>query len=439
MKYFYSIYHTRTFLSNIVDRFIFNFFSYLIWVGLIIGASILGYTTGNYSITVILIATSIYVYIVAYLFIILKLRSDQDEFILVNNYAEILDYDIAQHLVKYFPKKLTYIRLIKAITKSSRGKSVLTYMGLVPEEFYYKIKDLGLEDNLGLISLDDLLDKANNLRLSWEEKRIGAHILLYILFEQDGIFKTLLNQLDLSKEDFLQIIAWEALYHSNSKTIPNWSPEGVYKSFGSLGRSWTIGYTNDLDRITEDITESIVHRDPHRVIIHQDILRRVLTNLSNSNRHNILLLGNIGVGKRSLISNLAFTIRKYQIEQNKNLSRVLKLNTTDLISGTPEAAQYLLKALNYAEKSGNIILVIENISELFLSADDEIRNIIIKFLNSKVINVIGIDNPEGYHNGVKSFPVIDSLFEDITIEDASQEDTIYVLMMTSFDLYRTYN
>jgi ATP-dependent Clp protease ATP-binding subunit ClpA len=439
MKYFYSIYHTRTFLSNIIDKFIFNFFSYLLWIIFIILAAVIGYTTGNYLLIAILVFTSIYLYIVAYLFIVLKLRSNQDEFILANNYGEILDYDTAQYLVKYFPKKLTHLQLIRAITKSSRGQTILTYMGLVPSEFYAKVKDLGLENSGNSISVDELLDRANNIRLSWEEKRIGSHILLYVLFEQDGIFKTLLDQLDLSKEDFLQIISWEALYYSNSKVIPVWSPEGVYKSFGSLGRSWTIGYTNDLDRITEDITESIVHRDPHRVIIHQEILRRVLTNLSNSNRHNILLLGDIGVGKRSLISNLAFTVRQYQIEKNKNLSRVLRLNTTDLISGTPEAPQYLLKALNYAEKSGNIILVIENISELFLSANDEIRNIIIKFLNSNIINVIGLDNPEGYHSGVKRFPVIDSLFEDITMEDASKEDTMYVLMMTSFDLYRIYN
>lgn len=439
MKYFYSIYHTRTFFSHILDKLMFNIVSYLIWSLFIILALVAGYITDNYVFTIILIFTSIYIYTVSYLFLVFKLRSNQDDFILVNNYGEILDYDTAQYLVQYFPKKLTYIQLIKAISKSNRGKTILSYMGLVPDQFYAKIKDLGLEANTTLLPIDTLLDKANNLRISWEEKHIGAHILLYLLFEQDGIFKTLLDQLDLSKEDFLQIVSWEALHYNNSKVIPTWSPEGIYKMFGSLGRSWTLGYTNDLDRITEDITESIVHRDPHRVIIHQDILRRILTNLSNSSRHNILLLGNIGVGKRSLISNLAFTIRQYQIEKNKNLSRVLKLNTTDLISGTPEAPQYLLKALNYAEKSGNIIIVIENISELFLSANDEIRNIIIKFLNSNIINVIGIDNPEGYHIGIKSFPVIDSLFEDITVEDASQEDTMYVLMMTSFDLYRMYN
>ena len=63
MKYFYSIYHTRTFLSNILDKFIFNFFSYLIWILFVILASAIGYITGNYSLTAILIFTSIYVYV----------------------------------------------------------------------------------------------------------------------------------------------------------------------------------------------------------------------------------------------------------------------------------------------------------------------------------------------------------------------------------------
>jgi ATP-dependent Clp protease ATP-binding subunit ClpA len=377
--------------------------------------------------------------VVSYLFIILKLRSDKDTLIFSHNYAEIFDYDLAQHLVGYFPKQLTYNQLIHAVTSSKRGQIILAYMGLVPDTFYTKLKNLGLDTNPNLPPIDELLARIEYIKDSWEEYRIGGHMILYVLFEQGGIFTSILNQLDLSKEDFLQIISWEALYYHNNIPVSMWSPEGVEKNFGTLGRSWTIGYTNDLDRITEDISDQIIYREPHQVIIHQDILRRILTNLSKSTRHNILLLGNIGVGKKSLIENLAFTIRQYQIQHNDNLTRILKLQTTDLLSGTTNASQYLLKALNYAEHSGNIILVIENISELFISADDAIRNIIVKFLNSRHINVIGIDNPEGYHNGVKSFPIIDSLFESMPVEDASPEDTMNVLMMTSFDLTRQYH
>jgi ATP-dependent Clp protease ATP-binding subunit ClpC len=367
------------------------------------------------------------------------LRSDFDKFILPNNYAEIFDYDTAQYLVRYFPKNISYLQLVRAVSQSKRGRTILSYMGLSSDDFCSRIESLGLDQNTSLLKIEEFLGKLNDIRISWDEARIGSHTVLYALFEQDGVFRTLLDQLDLSKEDFFQIIEWESLHHNNTKTVSPLSPSGIYKSFGALGRSWTIGYTNDLDRITYDITESMEYRDPNRVIIHQDILKRILTNLSNSNRHNILLLGNVGVGKRSLVDNLAYTIRKYQIEKNQNLSRVLRLNTTDLLSGITDSSKYLLKALNYAEKSGNIILVIENISNLFLSADEEIRNIIVKFLNSKSINVIGLDEPEGYHMGIKNFPIIDSLFEDITVEDASKEDTMYVLMMTAFDLTKMYN
>jgi len=439
MKYFYSIYHTRTFFSSILEKIIFNWISYIIWLVFIGIVTIITYNTGNYLLAIILIGTSIYIYVVSYLFIILKLRSDKDTFIFSHNYAEIFDYDLAQYLVGYFPKQLTYNQLIHAVTSSKRGQTILAYMGLVPDTFYAKLKDLGLDTDPNLPPIDELLARIEYVKDSWEEYRIGGHMILYVLFEQGGIFTSILNQLDLSKEDFLQIISWEALYYHNNIPVSMWSPEGIEKNFGTLGRSWTIGYTNDLDRITEDISEQIIYRDPHRVIIHQDILRRILTNLSKSTRHNILLLGNIGVGKKSLIENLAFTIRQYQIQHNDNLTRILKLQTTDLLSGTADASQYLLKALNYAEHSGNIILVIENISELFISADDSIRNIIVKFLNSRHINVIGIDNPEGYHNGVKSFPIIDSLFESMPVEDASPEDTMNVLMMTSFDLNRQYH
>jgi ATP-dependent Clp protease ATP-binding subunit ClpA len=291
----------------------------------------------------------VYGYILADLFIRVKLRSQKDVLILDTNYAEMLDYDIAKTLIQYFPKPLRYIHIVKAITHSTRGKTILGYMGIDAKDFLNKVKHFDLDTDTQYAPLDEYWARAQYIQNKWEENRINANVLLYVLIEQGGGFITLLNQLDLSQEDFMNIIAWESLQYHNTISVHPWSPSGIQKSFGSLGRSWTLGYTNDLDAITEDITEKVLHRDAHRVVIHQQILRSILTSLSKSSRNNILLLGGIGVGKSSLVENLASTIRTYQLEHNEHLSRVLKLETTDLLSGIEHAPEYLLKALNYAE------------------------------------------------------------------------------------------
>ncbi len=432
-KRFYSIYHTRAFTSNILERIFFGWISLLVWFGLVFLITGMGLVTQRFATAGILLGATIFVYVVAYLYISKKLRKPTEPPILENNYAAHFSYDVATHLVDYFPRKLSYPQLFEAAVLSPRGEFIVRKMGLEPDTTIKKVRDY-FESFENTPDIEVLLDACMETYVQLEEPKIDANTVLWVFFQQGGVFTQILNQANLAQEDFIKIIEWEALRYYNTPKTSSLDASHIRKNFGALGRSWTIGYTNDLDAIADDITARVEYRDPHQVVIHQGVLRTVLESLSKSSRNNVLLLGSVGVGKSTIVDNLAYHIRRFQIEHNKNLSRVMRLHVTDLLSGVEDAPGYLLNALNYAERSGNIILVIENISNLFSSADDEIRNIITKFLNSTRVNVIGLDNPEGYHMGIKSYPAIDSLFERLIVPDASEEETMNVLMMNSFTL-----
>lgn len=435
---FYSLYHTKGFFSYLLEKTLFGGVGILIWIlcggFAIFGAVILE----RYVFGAVLMFWILFVYVALRNFVFYKLRREQEPPLLEANIVGYFDYDLVSQLAPVVMSKTTELTIFRAALQSQRGIFLIHKLGVSPEHVL-QIAESFFEESSSKEALQDIYQALYRVMEALEESRIGGHIVIWVYLKRFPVFEHLLNSLDISWEDITKAIEWESLHYHNALQIEAFSPEGIRKTMGSIGRTWTIGYTNDLDRITEDITEQIQYQEPHRVIIHRDVIQTTLATIAKHARNNVLLVGGVGVGKSTVIVNLAKYIRTFQIEHNMNLSRVLKLQTTDLLSGIDQAPTYLLNALNYAERSGNIILIIDNISTVFLSADDQIRNIILKFMQSNRINVIGIDNLEGYHAGVKQFPIIDNLFETVQMEEASYEETLNVLMMTSFDLEKSYS
>ncbi len=434
MKY-YSIYHTKAFASNLIERFLFGWVSILTITFFTLIILLVGFLTQNYWPAGVLLFSIIYFIIVIYLFIYKKLRDPKEALLLSDNYAEHFDYHISKTLAHYFPKKLTYSQLFKSAVESPRGKFILNRLGLNNKELVKKVRHFLHVNQENLPPIENFLDILIEQYPKWGEKRIDANIILWNFFKQENIFTQILNQANLDIEDLYQIILWESFYNVEYLSrLSNIHPIILKKNLGSFGRKWTIGYTNALDEITDDLTEGLDFYKENKVILHKDSLNRALEVISKASRNNILLLGGVGVGKKTFIKNLAKIIKDYQIKNNQNLSRVLKLHVTDLMSGMSDSAGFLLNALNYAERSGNIILVIEGISDLFRQTNGDIRNIINKFLESSYVSVIGVDNLEGYHMGIKNFPGIDAQFDKINLDDCTDDEIMKILMLNSLEI-----
>ena len=434
MKY-YSIYHTKAFASNIIERFIFGWVSILTLSFFILIILTVGFLTKNYWPAGTLIFGVIYFIVVVYIYIYKKLRDPKEVMLLSDNYAEHFDYEISKTLAHYFPKKLTYSQLFKAAVESPRGQFILDRLGLDKKEVVKKVRHFLHINQDNLPPIENFLDILMKQYPKWGEYKIDANLILWNFFKQGNVFTEVLNQANLDIEDFYQIIFWESFYNSEYlKRLSNIHPLMLKKNIGAFGRKWTIGYTNALDEITDDLTEGLDFYKENKVILHRDSLTRALEVISKSSRNNILLLGGVGVGKKTFIKNLAKIIKDYQIQNNQNLSRVLKLHVTDLMSGMKDSAGFLLNALNYAERSGNIILVIDGISDLFRQTNGDIRNIINKFLESSYVSVVGVDNLEGYHLGIKNFPGIDAQFDKLNLDDCTDEEIIKILMLNVLDI-----
>ena len=133
-----------------------------------------------------------------------------------------------------------------------------------------------------------------------------------------------------------------------------------------FGHGLTGRITPDLDSISRDFTEMAKKGRIKNVVGRDDVINKITQLLGGSSK-NVLLIGEPGCGKTTLIRGMAYRIMfgtEYKTLQNK---RVVSLEMGGLIAGTSTSGQIahkLKRAMNDVVESGDIILFIDEIHSL---------------------------------------------------------------------------
>lgn len=368
----------------------------------------------------------VFSYLIVKEFIEDKLENDNQPPLSRNNAACLLSFHI---LAKLKSSTKNAYDVLEAATTSQRGQFILHEMGLTKERLL-SVAEPETETEDVLLFLAEATKSMHTLK----RQKIDAGVVLYAFFTRTGIFEDLLNSLDLSVKDLEMIVQWEEFHNQVWTKEPWWSPVGLVRTFGGMGRTLVMGFNNELDRITKNISQGILYRHKKKVTIHLDRIKDALLILNRSTNHNLIVTGQTGSGKRTFVENIARELRKQEVKKSSSYTNVLVLQAQDLLSGNQDPDQFLLKALNQATKSGRFILVIENIGLFLQGSDARIEGVLSKFLEAKQINIIGLADTRDYHSLIKTKPALDSQFEKILLEPTNYSDTMSVLMEEYFGI-----
>ncbi|MBU0766398.1 AAA family ATPase [Patescibacteria group bacterium] len=331
-----------------------------------------------------------------------------------------------------YPRKVSMKDLLDAVINTQAGSFIVREMGIEPEKYLISVNQI-LEKSPD-IDPTEVLSDAKKVMEESGRHNIDAGSILYSLCKKNESFRDLLHEMDLSIEDLQEILLWERYYAHFAQENHFFSQRKLLKIFGGVGRSWVMGYTNELDRLTDDISEHILWRGLRYVRIHKEEQKQALRILEKSDLHDLLIIGDVGVGKKTLVENIAFAIRKYEREKFRAYTRILIVKTAELLSGVSNPDTFLLHSLKKAQESGSFILVIEDLALMISSGGEKVQAILMKFINEKNVQLIGIMNTQEYHQLVKGNPALDHFFEKLMVDDASQEETMSVLMEQTFNL-----
>lgn len=369
-----------------------------------------------------------------------------------DNTAELLDFDAASVLDWAFgfsrlmnESAASADSLFLALAGYNRMAGVFIRLGLDAKQIAAQLEtqsgvkrlsrgfwSASINPSDGLLAL---LTDANNLRLKHGGERITAMDLMAALFDSNPIFQKVIINAGLDKNDLASLADW---YESNAQYWQNrkkfWRLENLLRR-PPIGADWAYGHAYYLSRYATDLTANFQQRYAEiKLIGRQKIVDQIEQVLARAGENNVLLVGEPGVGKRTVILGFTQMIADGLALPALNYKRVFELKLPALTSSAKEPAEIqrlLTTLLNEAVKAGHVILVVEDFQN-FIGAMGglgrlDISQILLPYLESTDIQVIATTDPVSFHKYIESRPEITKVFEKIEIAEPDTAGTLKVI------------
>ena len=192
------------------------------------------------------------------------------------------------------------------------------------------------------------------------------------------------------------------------------------QTLGSFGSSLSYGDTYTLSQHSKDIGSG----STEKVYGKEKALRMIERGLSKESNHNVLLVGNAGVGKTTLISHLGRLGKSGLSFPGIRQHRVVELFVEGLSLADFD------KCLKEAAAAGNVILVIENIHSY-----ETLFDRLTPYLNMPHLGIIVTTDLANYDQVLKNYPEFLSKFEKVDVLETNEEDTVAILTNNAHNLH----
>lgn len=189
-----------------------------------------------------------------------------------------------------------------------------------------------------------------------------------------------------------------------------------------------------LDQFGTNLTYKAHLGQIDRIIGREKELARVIQILNRRSKNNPVLLGEPGVGKTAVAEGLAVKIDAGEVPAKLLGLEVYLLDMTAMVAGTQFRGQFesrMKGVVDDARRSGNIILVIDELHNIMGAGDAEgamnAANILKPALAKGEIKVIGSTTLDEYRRYIEKDSALERRFQKVIIDEPSVEESIEIL------------
>ena len=346
------------------------------------------------------------------------------------NLAEFLSFEVA----KAASSKHLFYSLLKDNPKLNFIFSRLLL------DFKEVKKEIKNSPSLNSASFPEVIFESLKIAQKKNHLRIELGDALSALAKTDLTFRRILVANNLKAEDIENLTLWlESIEEKIKQRKRFWEYENLAKR-GTLAKNWTAGYTITLDKYSFDLTDSIRKKDLE-FIGHQEAMGLMERTLALGEINNVLLMGESGSGRRSMIYALVQKSILGKSLPELNYKRVVELDMSALLAkleSSEEVESVLDRIFQEVLSAGNIILLIDEfhnyIGQGARPGVIDISGIISPYLRLSQFQIIAITTYEGLHRYIEKNSSILSLFKKVEVSGISKEETLTLLEYLTFVL-----
>ncbi len=262
----------------------------------------------------------------------------------------------------------SYVVLISLLQTDS-GKLAFLRLGIQVDDIITMLK--GQASRIGVATIDqELINKLPFLGLEaairLRSPSIDPLLLLCSLVAElpnDHPMQQLLFKLGISQETLEVLAVWIFNIRLLSEELSTFRKLASFRSDSEIDKGLTAVPTPYLDQFSEDLTRQAKYGQLPVALGREADVDGVLKLLSEG-RRNVFIKGAQGSGRKTVIHELAYRMVTEEVPELLQDKRLVKLELSGIVGSRVPAETVLVEALNEAEKSGNIALVLEDIHVL---------------------------------------------------------------------------
>jgi len=286
----------------------------------------------------------------------------------------------------------------------------------------FKEKEVSLLD----VSKDQLATYAFDLAKNVKGRAVTTMDIFaaYIILTEDQT-KLLFNK-NLKKEEFIHILYWTRTTFSGEE---NKKPYRVNLWGEGIGEEWVFGWTIETKKYMLDLTPKVLQEKPKLVGREREYKETIEALYENKS---VILVGEAGSGKTSLVETLAFKSFLGELDPNLSHQRFFQFLVDRLLAGAVtqgELEERLDSVIAEIAHSGNVIIFVPDIENILgaTTFNLNLAGVFIPYLERGAIRIIGTTTPGAYKKFIDPMQSLVDLFGIVKLDSPDKDTALQML------------
>ncbi len=331
-----------------------------------------------------------------------------------------------------FSKPVNSRDIFLAIIDSREVQELFVRLAMPKNEMVEIIKT----SDKGNMDVEKIFSKALDIAIAENHRAIELGDLFLSLCLYDPVLKNLIFQLKIEPSDIANVILWQTKNRIHFEKRRHFLDPDNLTLTGGIGRDWAYGYTVTLEQYSKDLSETVKMGgfDSLQLEAKDREIAQIEETLTRAENHNVVVVGDPGVGKKTTVYGLAKKIFQGKSTSVLSNRRMLEVDIEAVLAGVGDPSQVISRIqaiFGEAAYAGNIILFIDNISNI-VATDNKVGRInaleaLLPFLEMPNIFIIGTVDQKDFRNYFAPNQLLMTHFVKVDLHEPNFDETIRII------------
>lgn len=265
------------------------------------------------------------------------------------------------------------------------------------------------------------------------QEYVSVTELLITAVQQSPALQELLYDLNVNQQKLANVVEWARIRERLYRQYLKFRHAARRRPTSGLDKAMTAVATPYLNRFSQDLTLLAQFGHLHPCIAREKEIEEIFR-VIEAGRQNVILVGEPGVGRRSIIEGIAQKMIEEDVPDRLKDKRLVQLSISSLLAGTTPAGAIdrLIRLMNEMARARNIILFIHNLQELMgVSAGGQrgsldVAGTLAEYLSQGQFLTIATTTVQDFNQLIIN-STIGNVFDKVEIKEMNENQAIQVL------------